>query len=139
MGNNPRQGNSVSLSADGSTALVGGNGDNNSTGAAWVYNIPSPPKYHSQQGGKLVGTGAVGAAQQGQSVGISADGNTVIIGGNRDNNFAGAAWMFTRSGSVWNQQGSKLMGTDVGGNPANLGQSVSLSADGNTALVRGYW
>ena len=39
----------------------------------------------SQQGPKLVGTGAVGTAQQGNSVSVSADGNTAIVGGLGDN------------------------------------------------------
>ncbi len=34
----------------------------------------------AQQGGKLVGTGATGAADQGYSVAISADGNTANAG-----------------------------------------------------------
>jgi hypothetical protein len=45
----------------------------------------------SQQGPKLVGAGAAGAfPQQGFSVSLSADGNTAIVGGNRDNTNAGA-------------------------------------------------
>src|SRR5262245_28114694 len=44
----------------------------------------------TQQGGKLVGTDAVGAASQGASVSISADGNTAIVGGFGDNTNAGA-------------------------------------------------
>ena len=39
----------------------------------------------SQQGSKLVGTGNTGAAVQGISVAISADGNTAIMGGAYDN------------------------------------------------------
>jgi hypothetical protein len=35
----------------------------------------------TQQGPKLVGTGAVGAAQQGFSVALSADGNTATVAG----------------------------------------------------------
>jgi hypothetical protein len=35
----------------------------------------------SQQGPKLVGTGAVGNAEQGLSVSLAADGNTAIVGG----------------------------------------------------------
>ena len=69
----------------------------------------------AQQGSKLVGTGAVGAAHQGNSVAISADGNTAIVGGYADNAFAGAAWVFTRSEGVWSQQGSKLVGTGAVG------------------------
>jgi hypothetical protein len=54
--------------------------------------------HFSQQGGKLVGTGAVGSnAWQGASVALSADGNTAIIGGPEDNQLAGAAWGFSRN------------------------------------------
>jgi hypothetical protein len=55
----------------------------------------------TQQGPKLVGTGAVGDASQGYSVSLSGDGNTAIVGGPGDNDSAGAAWVFTRSGEVW--------------------------------------
>ncbi len=48
----------------------------------------------------------------------------------------GAAWVFTRSGGVWTQQGSKLVGTGAVGS-AEQGTSVALSADGNTAIVGG--
>ena len=39
----------------------------------------------TQQGNKLVGTGAVENAEQGASVALSADGNTAIVGGPGDN------------------------------------------------------
>jgi hypothetical protein len=75
---------------------------------------------------------------QGYSVAISADGNTAIMGGYNDNSNAGAAWVFTHSGGVWTQQGSKLTGTGaVGPVPDDQGYSVALSADGNTAIVGG--
>ena len=41
---------------------------------------------------------------------LSADGNTALIGGPGDNSYVGAAWVFTRSGSTWTQQGAKLTG-----------------------------
>ncbi len=126
------QGWSVSLSGDGNTAIVGGSGDNGNAGAAWVYTRSGG--VWSQQGAKLVGTGAVGNAQQGYSVSLSGDGNTAIVGGRT---YAGAAWVYTRSGGVWSQQGAKLVGTGALGD-ANQGSSVSLSGDGNTAIVGGY-
>ena len=110
------QGISVAMSADGSTAIVGGYADNSLTGAAWVYTRSGG--VWTQQGSKLVGTGAIGVASQGFSVALSADGNTAIVGGHSDDNYAGAAWVYTRSGGVWTQQGSKLVGTGVvGGRP----------------------
>jgi hypothetical protein len=81
----------------------------------------------TQRGPKLVGTGAVGLAEQGYSVSISGDGNTAIVGGLSDNSSTGAAWVYTRSNGVWAQQ-AKLVGTvTLAG--AQQGQSVGLSAD----------
>lgn len=128
------QGYSVALSADGNTAIVGGTADNISTGAVWIFRRSAG--VWSQQGAKLVGTGAQGSANQGTSVAISADGNTVIEGGYYDNTGHGAAWVFTRSAGVWSQQGSKLVGTGAIGAEAQ-GTAVALSADGNTALIGG--
>ncbi|MBK9401806.1 MAG: hypothetical protein IPN36_13440 [Bacteroidetes bacterium] len=105
-------------------------------GAAWVY-IRTGGIW-TQQGNKLVGTGNVGAAYQGASVAISADGNTAIVGGPIDNNGQGAAWIFIRSGAIWTQFGSKLVGSgNIGA--SQQGVSVSISADGNTVIVGGDW
>jgi lipocalin len=124
------QGLSVALSADGSTAIVGGW----RAEAAWVFTRSGA--VWTQQGNKLVGSGAVGSARQGMSVALSADGNTAIVGGWSDNSKIGAAWVFTRSGGVWTQQGKKLVGIGAVGS-ARQGMSVALSGDGNTAIVGG--
>jgi gliding motility-associated-like protein len=130
-------GRSVAISADGNTAIVGAPNDNTQQGAAWIY--VRNGNVWSQQGSKLVGSGSVGRAQQGRSVAISADGNTVISGGYLDNGGRGAAWIFTRKGSVWTQQGSKLVGTGYDDFilPVNMGFSVGMSADGNTIIMGG--
>jgi hypothetical protein len=136
------QGISVSLSADGNTAIVGGSNDNGHKGAVWVFTRTGG--VWSQQGSKLVGTGAVGTADQGASVSLSSDGNTAIVGGSYDDSVnirevvrhQGAAWIFVRANGVWTQQGSKLVGTGVDG-AARQGTSVSISSDGNTAIVGG--
>ena len=130
------QGSSVSLSADGNTAIVGGFGDNSGVGAAWVWTRNGG--VWTQQGNKLVGSGAAGPyVLQGDSVSLSADGNTAIVGGFRDNSYAGAVWVWTRSGGVWIQQGTKLVGSGALGDRVSQGKSVSLSAEGNTAIVGG--
>jgi hypothetical protein len=129
------QGVSVALSADGSRAIVGGSDDNGQVGAAWIFSYNTLT--FNQEGSKLVGTGALGASRQGTAVALSADGNTAIVGGASDYSNTGAAWVFVRSGGVWAQQGSKLVGTGGAGTPMQ-GQSVALSGDGNTALVGGY-
>ena len=77
----------------------------------------------------------MGNAEQGFGVSLSDDGNTAIVGGPRDNAAAGAAWVYTRSRGVWNQQ-AKLVGTDAL-SKAQQGFSISLSGNGNTAIVGG--
>ena len=99
-----------------------------------TFTVSATPYPSAQQGSKLVGTDATGAARQGTSISLSADGNTAIVGGFADNSNAGAAWVYTRSGSTWTQRGSKLVGTGATG-AARQGNSLSLSADGNTAIV----
>jgi uncharacterized protein YdbL (DUF1318 family) len=134
---NANQGNAVAISADGNTVIVGGPFDNNSAGAVWVWTRSAG--VWTQQGNKLVGSGAVGFAQQGYAVALSADGNTAIVGGHMDGSAAGgAAWVWTRSGGVWTQQGNKLVGSGSVGSSGRQGDSVSLSSDGNTAIIGGY-
>ena len=135
---NAQQGFSVSLSADGNTAIVGAPQDDAASGAAFIFQrIDS---IWTQQGPKLIGSDVTGTGQsnQGYSVSISADGNTAIIGGLKDKFNLGAAWIFTRKGSTWVQQGPKLVGTGSVGGSIFQGTSVCLSADGNTAIIGGY-
>jgi Viral BACON domain len=77
---------------------VGGFQDNSNTGAAWVYTRSGG--VWTQQGSKLIGTGAVGNAQQSYSVSLSGDGNTAILGGPNDNQGIGAAWVFSTAPSL---------------------------------------
>ncbi len=129
-----KQGNSVALSADGNTAIVGGNLDNSGVGAAWIF-VRSNGTW-VQQGNKLVGSDHTGASDQGVAVAISADGNTAVVGADADNSGQGAAWVFVRNGSSWVQQGGKLVGTgNVGA--AGQGGAVAISGDGNTILSGG--
>jgi FG-GAP repeat len=185
-----RLGESVALSGDGNTALVGGYGDNGGIGAAWVYArsgstwsqqgpkltaaggeekgkgsfafsvalsaegdtalVGSPAdetgggayvftrsgSTWTQQGSRLQGSGMTSESEFGTAVALSENGETALVGGESDGGGVGAAWVFTRSGSSWTQQGSKLTGGGEEGGGL-LGQSVALSADGDTALAGG--
>jgi hypothetical protein len=132
VGETVRFGGSVALSSDGNTALIGGSGDNGNAGAAWVFTREGTT--WKQQGAKLTGSGASGASRLGTSVALSSNGNTALAGGPYDNVEAGAAWVFTREGTTWKQQGPKLTGTGASA-PSRQGHSVALSSDGNTALL----
>jgi uncharacterized protein (TIGR03437 family) len=119
------QGRSVALSSDGNTAIIGGDGDADFTGAAWVF-TRSNGMWTQQQ--KLTTTDVV--SQFGQSVAISGDGNTALVGSNSGIN---AAWIFTRTNGTWSPP-QKLSPTGFVHFP-QIGYSVALSADGNTALI----
>ena len=134
-GGDTQGGASVALSSNGNTALIGGDADNSGVGAAWVFTRSGTT--WTQQGAKLVGTGAVGAAYQGGAVALSGDGATALVGGSGDNTNVGAVWVFTLSDSVWSQQGSKLVGAGYVGQ-ADMGTSLAASTNGDIALVGGY-
>jgi len=134
IGNDPQ---AVSISADGNTAIVGGF---DSVGnAAWIYtrngNVWS-------NGNKLVGSGQTKGSYYtdtyfGYSVAISADGNTAIIGAPGDSSYFGAVWIYVRTGNNWLQQGHKLVGTGASSGFVSQGNSVAISADGNTVVFCG--
>lgn len=125
-------GASVAISADGATAVVGGPGDAAGEGALWVFTREGST--WTQQGEKLTGGEEEGAAELGHSVAISNDGVTALAGGPRDAKSIGAAWVFTREGATWAQQGAKLLGAHEAGH-GRFGGSVALSGDGDTALI----
>jgi FG-GAP repeat len=83
-------GMSVALSADGNTALIGAGEDNDEEGAVWVFRRHDG--LWNQQGPKLVGdctracggpngTGEAHAGDFGDTVALSGDGRTALIGG----------------------------------------------------------
>ena len=136
----PNFGRSVSLSANGNTLAIGSTGNeiNSDIGATWVY-IRSGVTWTKQYKiipaiGDYIGTNP----NFGWSVSLSADGNTLAIGGPFDNSAVGATWVYTRSGGVWTTTQPKISPAvgDFGINP-QFGYSVSLSAYGNTLAIGG--
>jgi hypothetical protein len=129
---------SVALSANGNTALVGGIADNANAGAAWVFTRSGAT--WSQQGPKLTPTDESGAGELGYSVALSRNGDTALLGaphdGGREVRGDGAAWIFTRSGTAWSRQGTKLTGGEESGE-GDFGAAVALAGSGKTALIGG--
>jgi FG-GAP repeat len=116
------QGLSVALYGD--TLVVGGPLDGSNVGATWVFTRSGG--VWTQQGDKLVGTSSSGSSQQGARVAVWGD--TLVTSGFGDSSGVGAVWVFTRSGGVWTQQGSKL--TPTGGVGAmQFGTSLALYED----------
>ena len=133
------QGISVSLSDN--TLAVGGYYDNGNVGATWVFTRPSFGNNFTQQGSKLVGTGSVGNARQGN--GVSLSGETLAVGGMDDDGTIGATWIFTRSGTVWSQQ-QKLVGTGYVAFPSQgsvslVGDSLAIGGRGDNTNIGATW
>ena len=91
-------GGSVAIS--GTTAVVGAEGSNSGTGAAYVF-VRSGTTW-SQQTELTASDGAAGD-EFGASVAIS--GTTVVVGAFGKNSKAGAAYVFVRSGTTWSPAG----------------------------------
>ncbi len=136
-------GQSVALSAEGGTALIGGYHDDSGDGAAWVFTRAGSGAgaNWARQGTKLTGAGEAGRGYFGDAVALTPDGATALIGGVKDDEQQGAAWLFARSGSgagaSWAQQGEKLTGGEEERGKGEFGWGVALSSDGDTALVGG--
>jgi hypothetical protein len=124
---------SVSLGGDGSTALIGADNRNSGTGAAYVFSR-SGTTWSQQQ--ELTAGDAATSDGFGFSVSLSADDSTALIGAENKNSGTGAAYVFTRSGSSWNQQHELTASDATSGD--DFGFAVSLSSDGTTALVGAF-
>ncbi len=114
---------SVAISGD--TAVVGANLHDNSgedKGAVYVF-TRNGSIWSEQQ--KLTADDGAANDQFGVSVAISGD--TLVVGAFGDGSFRGAAYVYTRIGSVWSQQ-QKLTATD-GINDDEFGWSVGISND----------
>ncbi len=120
-------GRSVALSADGSMALIGADmktiGANTAQGAAYIFTRASTT--WSQQT-RLTDINGGGYEWFGVGAALSADGQTALVGADGT-----GAFVFTASGGIWTQQALLTDGSAYLG----WGNSIALSADGNTALV----
>ena len=150
----------LSLSADGNTLAVGAfleasgatgiNGDpaDNSADAAGAVYIFTRSEFMWEQQAYVKASNADSGDNFGSSLSLSADGNTLAVGAAGEDSSAtgvngdladntqgsaGAVYIFTRSGPLWEQQAYvKASNADSGD---NFGSSLSLSADGNTLAV----
>jgi hypothetical protein len=134
---------SVTMSSDGTTALIGASGDEDPNGetqynfgAGSAYVFDNSDDSWTQQA-KLAADDGDGDDGFGVSVALSSDGTTALIGASIDEDpngeRAGSAYVFDNSGDSWNQR-SKLAADD-GESYDSFGGSVAMSSDGTTALI----
>jgi hypothetical protein len=124
------------LSGDGRTVLFGGR-TRSTTGLGETPVLRALTLSGSSwQEQTLTLTGAIGEPEFDSGIALSANGETALVGEPGDNGGVGAAWVFTRSGSTWTQQGEKLTANNEIG-AGGFGSSVALSADGDKGLIGG--
>ena len=85
----------------------------------------------SQQA-KVVASDAAAGDRFGQYVAIDSD--TLVVGADGENSYAGAVYVFTRSGTSWSQQ-AKLVASDAAAS-AYFGNSVAI--EGDTMVAGAY-
>ena len=137
---------SCALAKNSLTAVVSGSIDDPSeTGETHVFEKNGSTWVLS---GSLIGNTPLAdpRAMIGQSAAldISDDGNTIIVGGTGDEIFTGGSvFIFSRSGTGWNQElfltrdsASYYRDYEI---ICKTQQSVSISGDGNTAIVHGIF
>jgi hypothetical protein len=129
-------GQSVALSGDGDTAIVSApSAQENANspdeqGAAYIFTQSGG--VWSQQGTPVYPPDFGGAF--GSSVALSSDGDTALIGEPGNDQGFGAAWVYTRAGSIWSEQGTLLAPSDAIAND-RVGTGVALDGAGDTALI----
>ena len=120
----------LAVAIDGDTAVVGALfdsfGGENAVGSGYVF-VRSGDSWIRQQ--RLTANDADSGDGFGKAVDI--EGETVIVGASEHNNSTGAAWVFSRSGTVWTEQGELV--ADDGSVDDRFGASVGISGD--TAVV----
>jgi hypothetical protein len=145
-GQYPELGESVAVSADGKTIVVGEPqttvGSNNAAGEALVYTEPSNGWSHTSGLAKAV----LAAADPGTfdyfggSVAMDSGGDTIVVGSPGWNNQEGALYLFKRGSGGWASTtagvtanvGEPAENSDYGG---ALGQSISMSSNGDVIAV----
>jgi hypothetical protein len=124
-----------SVGISGNTVVVGAYGEDTAAlnaGAAYIF-TRSGTTWSQQQ--KIVSSDAQAGDQFGYNVGISGD--TVVVGADYEDaggSNAGAAYVFTRSGTTWSQQ-QKIVASDA---EASDSFGLTLGIDGDTIVV-GAW
>ncbi len=133
---------SVALSSTGATALVGAYrktiGSNSAQGAAYVYTMPGSGWVStSTYTAELVASNGAGSDFFGNSVALSGDSTTALVGAYSktvgSNSAQGAAYVYTDTSGTWSQTSEFTAGNGTAND--QFGFSGALSSTGGTALV----
>lgn len=130
-------GSASSMSADGSRVIVGAYGRDlsgtSAAGSAYIYNYNGSSWVLDQE---IYSDNLADSGWFGGSVSMNSDGSRVIIGSYQDDravSLGGAAYSFSRSGSVWSLD-EAIIASDID-TQWQFGKSVSVSGDGVKMVV----
>jgi len=138
-------GNSISLNASGTVAVIGGffwnefnfSTSSFATGAAWIFTGSGS---NWGEAARITGYSNRYAGQFGYSTAISDDGNTIAIGQPyygrltiTSASATGAVWIYTGNGSTWDQ--AALITGSSSQARFRFGHSISMNSSGNMLLV----
>ena len=127
------QGSSVSLCADGNVLAIGGPVDNSGIGATWIYLLGFGNQWSFVR--KIVGVTDTPSPNQGTSVSLSSNGQTVAICGPTDGFTGGAGWVFSQTFDLPLQPAVPADIRVAGSGPYAEGSAVSLSGDGSIMAI----
>ena len=125
----------ISVAVDGETILVGAHQDDHNgtdAGAAYLFTRPYTGWADSPETTKLIPADGAPGDQFGISVAV--DGNTAVIGANKDDDNgddSGSAYVFTKVSGVWSQR-AKLTASD---GEAGDEFGISVAVDDDTAVI----
>jgi FG-GAP repeat len=127
---NHHLGVSLALSTDGNMLAAGAPGEGNGAGAVYVFTRTA--NTWAEQASVKPAVPAPNTAFA-RAIALAGDGSTLAVGATARANNSGAAYVFTRGGTVWTQQ-ALLTAAHPDTNDV-FGMAVSLSADGNLLAV----
>ncbi|RYM34923.1 T9SS type A sorting domain-containing protein [Brumimicrobium glaciale] len=129
---NDEFGTTVGLSADAKVLIVGAPKNDTSTGQVKVFDWNGTT--WMQKGASLLGL--EGGSQFGNSVDVSSDGNTILVGAPSAavSGSPGYSQVYEWNGTAWLQKGSTILGENA--NILNgAGSSVSMNSDGTVIAI----
>ncbi|CAN5398337.1 hypothetical protein BH11BAC2_BH11BAC2_09350 [soil metagenome] len=142
----PFLGQAISLAPQGDVLAIGGHNNdvtsNNGIGpkgGSWIFSFNGTN--WSQTTPRLLGTGYVPltSVSQGISLALSYSGDTLVVGGDNDENGEGSVWIFIRNGNNWIQSGNKInpVDEDNGSFGAHFASSLSMDYSGENIAIGG--
>jgi hypothetical protein len=122
-------GSAVSINSDGTIAIIGADGENSGTGAAYIY---------TNQSGTWTQTARFAGVNSGDDFGVTVSinsaGTIAIVGADSADSGTGAAYIYVNQNGSWTQTAKITNGVAN----SEFGYCVSIDSAGTTAIIGAY-